>query len=151
MSDSLTTGRHFRTFKVIDDFNRAGLGIEIDVSLSAKPIARVLNRIADRRGYPRYIRCDNGPELRSAVLQRWAKEHDITFCYIEPGKPTQNVLVERFNSSHRREVLNAYLFDQLTDVRVLTENWLYEYNLIRPHAGIGNVPPAFFKRENSIG
>lgn len=151
MSDSLKTGRRFRTFNVLDDYNREGLAIEIDVSLTAERIVRVLDRLAERRGYPQYLRCDNGPELRSTKLQEWCNEHHIKVRFIEPGKPTQNALIERFNGTYRRELLNAYVFNTLDEVRHLTEQWLDEHNGVRPHAGIGNVPPRLFQRENSMG
>jgi len=150
MTDTLTTGRRFRTFNVLDDFNREGLAIEVDVSLPGARISRVLDHIAEQRGYPNYVRCDNGPELRSGALQSWAKEHGVTISYIEPGKPTQNAFIERFNGTYRREILNAYLFRSLAEVKAITEQWLDEYNSIRPHAGIGNIPPKKFARKNSM-
>ena len=52
MSDSLVCGRRFRTFNVVDDFNREALAIEIDLSLPAPRIIRVLERIIAWRGYP---------------------------------------------------------------------------------------------------
>ena len=146
MTDCLQTGRRFRTFNVLDDFNREGLGIEIDVSLASARIVQALDRIAERRGYPNALRCDNGPELRSVVLQQWAQQHHIKILYIQPGKPTQNAFIERFNGTYRREILNAYLFQNLEEVRDITEIWLDQYNHVRPHAGIGNVPPAKYTK-----
>ena len=68
MSDSLTNGRKFRTLNVIDDFNRESLSIEIDFSLPAPRVVRVLEQIANWRGYPSFLRVDNGPELISRCL-----------------------------------------------------------------------------------
>ena len=68
MSDSLACGRRFRTFNVVDDFNREALAIEIDLSLPAPRIIRVLERIIAWRGYPQQIRMDNGPEFISTAL-----------------------------------------------------------------------------------
>jgi putative transposase len=66
MSDALADGRRFRTFNVIDDHRREGLAIEIDLNLGGKRVVRVLDRIAEIRGYPKKIRFDNGPDsLRS--------------------------------------------------------------------------------------
>jgi len=65
MSDSLDNGRSFRTFNVLDDFNREGLWIEIDTSLPATRVTRVLDMIASERGYPTQVRVDNGPEFIS--------------------------------------------------------------------------------------
>ena len=150
MTDSLSTGRRFRTFNVLDDFNREGLAIEVDVALPSTRITRVLDRIAEQRGYPNAIRCDNGPELRSGTLQAWADQHNVKLSYIEPGKPTQNAFIERFNGTYRREILNAYLFQSLDEVKAITEQWLNEYNFIRPHAGIGNIPPKEYDRMKSM-
>ena len=63
MSDALINGRKFRTLNVIDDFNRESLAIEIDYSLTSHRVTRVLDNIAIYRGYPKYIRVDNGPEF----------------------------------------------------------------------------------------
>lgn len=155
MSDSLWSGRKFRTFNVTDDFNREALAVEIDLNLPAQRIIRVLDRIAAWRGYPAKLRMDNGPELTSVKLAEWAEEHSIQLDFIKPGKPTQNSFIERFNRTYREEVLNAYVFKTLSEVREITENWLVEYNEERPHESLGNLTPAEYlaahqKLENSI-
>ncbi len=68
MHDQLSDGRSFRLFNVIDDFNREGLGIEVDFSLPAERVIRSLNQIIEWRGKPKTIRCDNGPEYISSTL-----------------------------------------------------------------------------------
>jgi len=148
MSDALWNGRRFRTFNVVDDYNREGLDIEIDLSLPAQRIVRVLERISERRGYPQQIRLDNGPEMVSATLAEWADEHGITLEFIKPGKPTQNSFVERFNRTYRQEVLDSYIFETLDQVRAFTAEWLREYNEQRPHESLGDVPPVEYRRMN---
>ncbi len=128
MSDSLQCGRRFRTFNVIDDFNREVLAIEIDLSLPAQRVIRVLDRIIAWRGYPEKIRMDNGPEFISTALASWSEEHGIQLEFIQPGKATQNSYIERFNCTYRTEILDMYVFKTLADVRELTENWIKEYN-----------------------
>ena len=93
------------------------------------------------RGYPSRIRADNGPELISTTLAEWAEEHQIEMEFIQPGKPTQNSFIERFNRTFRDEVLNMYVFKTLTEVREITENWLTEYNEERPHDSLGDLTP----------
>jgi putative transposase len=134
MSDSLSDGRTFRTFNVIDDYNREGLWIEIDTSLPAARVERVLEQLVAERGeYPQQIRCDNGPELIAHLVQGWAEHNGVAMAHIEPGKPAQNAYIERFNRTYREEVLDMYVFDTLAEVRARTEEWLIDYNLWRPH------------------
>src|SRR5690554_6496424 len=97
MSDQLVSGKAFRTFNVIDDYNREALGIEVDLSLPATRVIRALERIIEWRGKPAALRCDNGPEYISQALTDWATKNQITLIYIQPGKPTQNAYIERFN------------------------------------------------------
>lgn len=141
MSDSLVDGRKFRLFNVLDDFNRESLAMEVDTSLPAQRVVRVLNRIIEQRGKPANLRSDNGPEFISHYLQQWCEDNKIILQYIQPGKPTQNAYIERKNGSIRRELLNAYLFNSLADVRRLSEEWRMDYNTERPHKSLGYLSP----------
>lgn len=147
MHDSLINGKTFRTFNVLDDHNREALMINIDTSLSSLRITRELNRLIEWRGAPEVIRVDNGPEFTSANFEAWARKHKIKICFIQPGKPTQNALIERFNGNYRREVLNAHLFTDLNQVRDKTQEWIYEYNHFRPHESLKNQSPLKFLQE----
>ena len=142
MTDSLVDGRRFRLLNVIDDYNRESLAVEVDTSLPAPRVIRVLERLMDFRGKPDVIRVDNGPEFISDKLKMWCDERNIRLQYIQPGKPVQNAFIERKNGSMRKELLNAYLFYSLDDVRLLAEEWRMDYNHERPHEALGFVPPA---------
>jgi len=141
MSDALWCGRRFRTFNVVDDFNREALMIEVDLNLPAERVIRVLERIAEWRGYPQKLRLDNGPELISVALADWAEEHGVSLEFINPGKPMQNGFIERFNRSYREAVLDMYIFRSLDEVREQTGRWVKEYNEERPHESLGNQTP----------
>ena len=141
MHDSLANGRTIRTFNIIDEFNREGLWIEIDTSIPAARVVRVLDMLALWRGYPKQLRLDNGPELISQTLADWAAEHNVALAFIQPGKPAQNAFIERFNRTYREAVLDAFLFHTVAEVQAITEDWLEEYNAIRPHEALGDVPP----------
>lgn len=144
MQDCLINGKSFRTFNVLDDHNREALMITIDTSLSSRRITRDLDKLIEWRGAPEVVRVDNGPEFTSAVFETWAKRNGIKICFIQPGKPTQNSLIERFNGSYRKEVLNTHLFTELNEVRDLTQTWLWEYNNLRPHKSLGYKSPVKF-------
>jgi len=149
MSDSLSNGRTFRTLNVIDDFNREALWIEVDTSLPAEHVVQVLERLLLERVAPQQIRMDNGPELISKRLENWAKEKHIELIHIQPGKPAQNAYIERFNRTFREDVLDAYLFDDLQEVRTITEHWLEDYNSIRPHEALQGLSPRQYARQNA--
>ena len=142
MSDSLTSGRKFRTLNVIDDFNREVLWIEVGTSLPSKQVERVMDRVAaERHSYPTALRSDNGGEFIAHSLAAWATRHNIELAFIDPGQPAQNGYIERFNRTFREDVLDAYLFDDLQQVRELAEQWMEAYNTIRPHDSLGGLPP----------
>ncbi len=139
IQDSLSYGKTFRVLNVMDDFNREALWNVVDVSIGSRRLVRELDRLIAVRGKPEAIRVDNGPEFTSANFQIWCKENNIAIKYIQPGKPVQNSLVERFNRSYRQEVLEAYLFDSLSQVRILSEQWMEHYNKRRPHEALQNL------------
>ena len=107
----------------------------------AARIVRALDELVEVRGKPRRVRMDNGPEFLSDAFARWAKRHGIDLMFIQPGKPMQNGYVERFNRTYREEVLNAYVFETLDDVRRMTADWLARYNELRPHESLNNLSP----------
>jgi putative transposase len=147
MADALWNGRRFRTFNVLDEFNREALRIEIDTSLPAGRVVRALNELVELRGKPQRIRLDNGPELVSQSLAQWAADNGVELMFTQPGKPTQNAYTERFNRSYRTEVLDCYVFESLHEVRHLTEEWMYRYNRERPHESLGKIPPVAFRMQ----
>ncbi|WP_153044898.1 IS3 family transposase [Xenorhabdus mauleonii] len=148
MHDARVCGRRFRTFNVVDDFNREVLAIEIDLNIPVQRVIRVLDRIVVNRGYPLKMRMDNGPELVSLTLAQWAEEHGVILEFIKPGKPTQNAFIERFNRTYRTEVLDFYLFRTLNEVREITEHWMTEYNSERPHESLNNLTPEEYRMMN---
>ena len=141
MSDSLRDGRTIRTFNVIDDYNREGLTIDVDFSLPTERVIRSLNQLIQWRGKPMSLRCDNGPEYISKKLKKWTKENNIKLQFIQPGKPTQNAYIERFNRTARHEWLDLYLFDTIQHAQDLATKWLWTYNNERPHKANGGFPP----------
>ncbi|MCK0512352.1 IS3 family transposase [Aromatoleum buckelii] len=141
MHDQLEDGRCLRLFNVIDDFNREALGIEIDFSLPAERVIRALEQIIEWRGKPVAIRCDNGPENISGLVQRWAEQRQIRMDYIQPGKPAQNAYVERFNRTVRYEWLSQYYWSDLDEVQLFATQWMYNYNHDRPNMALGGITP----------
>ena len=110
VTDTLENKKRFRAFTIINDYNREALHVEIDFSLLSNRVVWVLNHLINKREKPRKIRMDNAPEFIAHITNNWSKMYDIDFKYIQPGKPTQNTFVERFNGTYRRGVLDNYIF-----------------------------------------
>jgi Transposase and inactivated derivatives len=144
MHDTLSTGKSVRSFNVIDDFNREVLAIAIDKSLPSARVIRELDQLIEWRGKPEKIRSDNGPEFISSNIEEWCLKNSITWEYIQPGKPTQNSLIERFNRTFRQDILDCYMFDNLTDFRKYVQDWMWMYNNERPHSALGHLTPTEF-------
>lgn len=147
MHDTLYCGKRFRTLNVFDEGVREVLAIEVDSSLPAERVVRVLDQLRESRPLPVQIRVDNGPELISAKLVAWCEQHGVILHHIQPGKPTQNAYIERFNRTFRHEVLNAHLFASLSEVREIVHEWMIAYNEERPHDALGNLPPCRFRQQ----
>jgi len=142
MADQLADGRSIRTLNILDDFNREGLGIEVDFSLPAERVVRSLNHIIEWRGKPNCIQVDNGPEYVSGTLMTWAEKRGVRLEYIQPGKPQQNAYIERFNRTVRGEWLGQYIFETIEEAQDQATEWLWTYNNERPNMGIGGITPA---------
>ena len=150
VSDTLADGRRFRVLCVLDDFSRECLAAVVDTSLSGARVVRELEFVVLRRGCPHTIVSDNGTELTSNAVLRWAAER-LSWHYIQPGKPVQNAFIESFNSKLRDECLNEHFFCGLAEARHLMEAWRQDYNQLRPHSSLGALAPAEYAKRQGGG
>jgi putative transposase len=117
----------------------------VDTSISGERVARELNALS--RPLPKTLVCDNGPEFTSKAMFFWARQRNIKLHFIEPGKPTQNALVESFNGKFREYCLDLHWFASLDDAKQIIEQWQRHYNHVRPHRSLGKKPPALFAQQ----
>lgn len=150
MSDSLADGRSFRVLNVVDDATREALATIVDTSLPGARVARVLEGLVGDRDKPRRIVVDNGPEFTSRALDLWAYEAGVELLYIRPGKPIENCFVESFNGKMRDECLNGHWFTSVRDAQRVVELWRLDYNHVRPHSSLGQLPPAVYARRAGL-
>ena len=144
VSDQFSDGRRFRVLTIVDDCTRESLALVADTSLSGVRVARELDRLIELRGKPKTVVSDNGTELTSNAILKWADESHVAWHYIAPGKPTQNAFIESFNGRLRDELLNDTLFRSLPHARYVLEDWRRDYNTARPHSRIGWLAPAVY-------
>jgi putative transposase len=143
VSDTLADGRRFRILCIVDDFSRECLATVADTSLSGVRVVRELERITLERATPKVIVSDNGTELTSIAVLKWASGR-VGWHYIEPGKPMQNAFIESFNSKLRDECLNEHMFASLAEAREIIDGWRHDYNHLRPHSSLGALTPREF-------
>lgn len=82
------------------------LAIEIDTSLRASRVVRLLERLKHQRGVPNVLWLNNGPEFINQARSNWCDESGVVIQRIQAVKPNQNAYIERFNRAYRNEVLN---------------------------------------------
>jgi putative transposase len=141
MSDSLEDGRRIRTLNIIDHYNRMCLGIFIEFSFPSVKVIECLERVFSIYGIPKSIRTDNGPEFISKRFKAWLNSKSIEHIRIQPGKPAQNGIIERFNRTYREDILDANLLLNLEQLRTLTADWIEDYNEERPHQSLNYATP----------
>ena len=149
MSDALSSGRRFRTLNIVEDYTRECLEIEVDTSLAGVRMVRVLEELKRRRGLPRQIRSDNGPEFVSQAVDQWAHEQGLQWRTIQPGRPMENGYVESFNERFRDECLNENWFSSLADAREKIARWKQDYNERRPHSSLHYRTPKEFAAQSA--
>jgi len=142
--DQTDDARRLKCLTVVDEFTRQGLTIEAARSLPAGGVVRILEGLFQEHGRPVCIRSDNGPELVATAVQTWLKDRHVDTHYIDPGSPWQNAYNESFNSIFRITCLDRWLFTSLTEARVVINQWLEEYNTVRPHGSLGGMNPEQF-------
>jgi putative transposase len=146
--DVTAAGRVLKVLHVVDEFTRESLADVVDHSIDADATVAALDKVVGHRGrHPRFIRCDNGPELTAHALRDWCRFGRAGSSYIDPGSPWQNPWVESYGSRMRDELLTIEQFDTLLEAQVLVEDWRAEYNRYRPHSALGMLTPVEFARQ----
>ena len=144
VQDRLSDGRLFRIFNVIDDYSRELIDQYVGFSINSGQVVRCLEQLIAERGCPQSIVCDNGPEFTSKKMRCWSQDSGVKLHFIQPGKPTQNALVESLNGKFRDNCLNQHEFRSLREACHIIEQWRYHYNHERPHSSLDYTTPAAF-------
>lgn len=144
MGDHTVDGVPMRILNIVDEFTRRCVGCHVAPSIGAGRVRQVLERTFAAHGRPEVIRSDNGREFIADSLQAWLGGQGVTSAFVEPASPQQNVIIERFNGTMRRECVNVEEFDSVLEARVVIGQWVESYNTLRRHRGLGGKTPAGF-------
>lgn len=149
LSDILVSDeKKVRVLNVLDESSRKVLLAFAAKNIPAKKLVALLKELVKEKGKPAYLRCDNGPEFISEELAKFTKDNNIEIRFSQPGKPTQNGLVERLNGTQRRECLNLKYFKTIQEVQTDLDKWWNDYNFDRPHSSLGYMTPQQFIDKN---
>jgi putative transposase len=151
MSDALVNGRRIRVLNIIDEYSREALTVHADYSMPSSSVITQMKILEEQRGLPSRIRVDNGTEFTSFEFTEWCKSKNIEITFIQPGRPMQNAYIERFNKTYRGDVLDAYLFENLEQLRILSDEWMFTYNNEIPHGSLNDLTPSEYARAVNSG
>lgn len=144
----LSNEKKVRILNVLDECSRKVLLAFAATSIKSRKLVKLLQELIIQKGKPAYLRCDNGPEFISRALKKFAEENGIEIRFSQPGKPTQNGLVERLNGTQRNECLNLKYFKTVQEVQHDLDIWWNDYNFDRPHSSLGYLTPQQFIDKN---
>lgn len=147
VSDALFKGKRFRALTVMDRCTGECLAIYADQNVKGEQVVALMRQLSAAHGSPERLRTDNGSEFISKALDRWAYENGVTMDFSGPGGPTDNPFIESWGGAFRDECLNVHWFLSLQDAREKIETRRVEYNHVRPHSALGNLPPGRFARQ----
>jgi transposase InsO family protein len=142
--DRTEDGRQLKMLPIVDEYTRECLSIEVGRSITAKEVVATLARLFSKRGEPKFIRSDNGPEFIARAAKSWLEISGVKTLYIEAGSPWENAYSETFNSRFRDELLDREVFSSVLEARVLAGDYQEHYNHQRPHSALGYQTPAEF-------
>ena len=139
--DQTASGQPLKILTVVDEYSREAVAIAVQRRMTSQHVERVLDQVVQQRGQPSMVRSDNGSEFLARTLQTWSSDHGIQPAPIDPGKPWQNGVNERFNGTLRDECLNREVWTSVQEAQVVIEQWRQQYNTERPHSSLGYRTP----------
>ncbi|MFK7931196.1 MAG: IS3 family transposase [Myxococcota bacterium] len=144
VSDQTEDGRRLKLLVVMDEFTREVLTIRCGRSCTGMDVVDALAALFRLYGVPEHIRSDNGPEFIAKAVRGFLERMGVVTLFIEPGSPWENGYIESFNARFRDEFLDRELLHDLREARLLIETWRIEYNTVRPHGSLGQLPPVIY-------
>lgn len=144
MFDETSDGKGLKWLNVIDEYSRESLVLTVGRRMRSKEVIEALKPVVRKRGAPKILRSDNGPEFVSREVVEWVKEEGFKTEYIMPGAPWQNGYIESFNARMRDELLNVEEFGSVEEAKVLGKAYQKDYNENRRHSSLGYQTPSEF-------
>jgi len=145
----LADGRRAKALTGVDDHSRFCVSAYLMFRETARGVADGLLLALERYGLPGQILTDNGKVFTGRfnrppvemLFDRILRERGVEHLLTQPRSPTTTGKVERFHRALRTEFRTDRVFASLRAAQAELDGWVEEYNVRRPHQGIGMVPP----------
>ena len=89
---------------------------------------------------------DQGAQYTSYAFKNLLREHGIKQSFSRKAKPTDNAIMESFNSNFKREELYRHEYLSEKKFRKLIEEYIKKYNEKRPHESLNNDTPKHYEQ-----
>lgn len=147
--DQTGYGQTIKSLVIMDEYTKECLSIVSARRIGYRRLQQELQRLFFERGFPQYVRSDNGPEFIAKNLKKFFADSNIVTLYIEPGSPWENPHIESFNDKFRDECLNANWFVSIADAQRVTAAFRQDYNNFRPHSALNYLTPSEFAAQQA--
>lgn len=134
--DAMATGRMIKCLTFVNDFTKECLTVTVGFGVTGIQVTGILDNIVLFRVNPITIRTDKLQKFTCCALGRWAFEDGIELRLIQPGKPTQNGVIESFNGRFRDECFNEHWFSEIIHAWKMINDWRQDYNECCPHSAL---------------
>ena len=146
----LADGTKAKALTGLDDHSRFCVSAFLMPRESSRQVCEALGLAMRRWGVPGEILTDNGKVFTGrfnqppaeVLFDRICRENGITHRLTRPRSPTTTGKIERFHRSLRTEFRTDRVFKDLSAAQRELDEWVADYNTVRPHQAIGMVPPA---------
>jgi transposase InsO family protein len=137
-------GRPLRLLTLIDEYSRECLARHVTRRTTSENLLERLSDVFIRRGVPRYLQNDNGPEFTAIKVRQWVGQVAVKTLFVEPSTPWENGYIESFNGKRRDELLNREIFLNFEEARWVIDRWRLDYNHHRIHSSLDYQTPAVY-------
>lgn len=148
IEDRTAKGGRLRILSVIDEYHRECLTLCVEPSFGAGKVMDTLRLLFLLKGRPAHLKSDNGPEFIAKAVKDWLREQGVGPIHIEPGSPWQNGTVKSFHATFRQECLNAEVFANRREARLVIEDRRDYYNE-RLHSTLGYRTPTEYAAQTN--
>lgn len=142
-------GRRCEPLTVRDAFSRYVLAMRVVPSARQQDVRPVFEELFRRYGLPKAIQSDNGPPFASSAslawltrLSAWWMALGIDVVRSRPGCPQDNGGHERMHLDMSLELESVGARITLDDQQAVFDQWVAEFNHVRPHEALGMRTPA---------